>query len=55
MRRLVNISTDEAVNLTGILGYSKRIGERLTAATAACAGGTYLSVRFGNVLGSRGS
>jgi len=37
------------------MGYSKRIGERLTAHAAVCTGGTYLSVRFGNVLGSRGS
>ena len=38
-----------------MLGYSKRIAEGLTAAIAAEADGTYLSVRFGNVLGSRGS
>jgi FlaA1/EpsC-like NDP-sugar epimerase len=55
VERFVNISTDKAVNPTSVLGYSKRIGERLTAATAERASGTYLSVRFGNVLGSRGS
>jgi FlaA1/EpsC-like NDP-sugar epimerase len=38
-----------------VLGYSKRIAERLTACVAARTSGTYLSVRFGNVLGSRGS
>ncbi len=38
-----------------VLGYSKRIAEGLTAAVAAEADGTFLSVRFGNVLGSRGS
>ena len=38
-----------------VLGYSKRLAERLTAAIASEADGTYLSVRFGNVLGSRGS
>ena len=38
-----------------VLGYSKRITERLTAYMSARTGGTYLSVRFGNVLGSRGS
>jgi FlaA1/EpsC-like NDP-sugar epimerase len=53
--RFVNISTDKAVNPTSILGYSKRIGERLTAHAAASTGAAYLSVRFGNVLGSRGS
>ena len=38
-----------------VLGYSKRVAERLTAHMAGQAGGSYLSVRFGNVLGSRGS
>ena len=38
-----------------MLGYSKRITERLTAHTAAATDGTFLSVRFGNVLSSRGS
>ena len=51
----VNISTDKAVNPTSVLGRSKRIGERLVADAAAHRVGTYLSVRFGNVLGSRGS
>jgi FlaA1/EpsC-like NDP-sugar epimerase len=53
--RLVNISTDKAANPSSVLGYSKRVAERLTAAHASTAHGTYLSVRFGNVLGSRGS
>jgi len=51
----VNISTDKAADPVSVLGYSKRIGERLTAYLAGWADGTYLSVRFGNVLGSRGS
>jgi FlaA1/EpsC-like NDP-sugar epimerase len=51
----VNISTDKAADPVSVLGYSKRIAERLTAHTAGQADGTYLSVRFGNVLGSRGS
>jgi FlaA1/EpsC-like NDP-sugar epimerase len=51
----VNISTDKAADPVSILGYSKRIAERLTADMARQAGGSYLSVRFGNVLGSRGS
>ena len=55
VERFVNISTDKAANPTSVLGYSKRIAEGLTAAMAQRAGGTYLSVRFGNVLGSRGS
>jgi FlaA1/EpsC-like NDP-sugar epimerase len=53
--RLVNISTDKAAEPTSVLGYSKRITERLTAAADESAHGTYCSVRFGNVLGSRGS
>jgi FlaA1/EpsC-like NDP-sugar epimerase len=51
----VNISTDKAADPVSVLGYSKRIAERLTAHMAGQAGGNYLSVRFGNVLGSRGS
>jgi FlaA1/EpsC-like NDP-sugar epimerase len=38
-----------------VLGYSKRISERLTANAGQETGRPYLSVRFGNVLGSRGS
>jgi len=51
----VNISTDKAADPVSVLGYSKRAAERLTAHMASHAAGTYLSVRFGNVLGSRGS
>ncbi|TDB71431.1 polysaccharide biosynthesis protein [Micromonospora sp. KC723] len=51
----VNISTDKAANPVSVLGYSKRITERLTAHYAAEFGGRFLSVRFGNVLSSRGS
>lgn len=51
----VNISTDKAAEATSTLGRTKRLAERLTAHYAGIAKGTYLSVRFGNVLGSRGS
>lgn len=51
----VNISTDKAANPISVLGYSKRITERLTAYHARQVEGRYLSVRFGNVLSSRGS
>ncbi len=51
----VNISTDKAANPTSALGSSKRVGERLTADAATRSDGKYLSVRFGNVFGSRGS
>lgn len=55
VERFVNISTDKAANPVSVLGYSKRITERLTAHMASENGDTFLSVRFGNVLGSRGS
>lgn len=51
----VNISTDKAANPMSVLGYTKRITERLTASFAYSQPGIYVSVRFGNVLGSRGS
>jgi FlaA1/EpsC-like NDP-sugar epimerase len=56
-RILVNVSTDKAVNPVNVLGVSKRIGEHLViqAAAEAAPGSRYVSVRFGNVLGSRGS
>lgn len=54
--RFVNVSTDKAANPISVLGYSKRVAERLTAYVATTAsGGEFLSVRFGNVLNSRGS
>ncbi|CAB4774638.1 unannotated protein [freshwater metagenome] len=55
VQRFVNISTDKAVNPINVLGATKRISERLTAWASGQGNGTYLSVRFGNVLGSRGS
>ena len=53
--RYVNISTDKAADATSVLGTTKRLAEELTAYFAQTTGRTYLSVRFGNVLGSRGS
>lgn len=55
VEKFVNISTDKAANPVSVLGYSKRIAERLTSYMSSQAAGIYLSVRFGNVLGSRGS
>ena len=53
----VNISTDKAINPTNVLGATKRIAESLVvrAARLAPGGSRYVCVRFGNVLGSRGS
>ena len=50
--RLVNVSTDKAASRVGSLGLSKYIGERLTSGEGRTG---YRSVRFGNVIGSRGS
>ena len=55
VEKFVNISTDKAADPISVLGYSKRIAERLTAHYAQHASGSFVSVRFGNVLGSRGS
>lgn len=55
VQRFVNISTDKAADPASVLGYSKHIAERLTAEVAQHAPGVFVSVRFGNVLGSRGS
>ena len=55
VERFVNISTDKAANPTSQLGYSKRAAEQLTAWMGQQTGRRYLSVRFGNVIGSRGS
>ncbi|MGJ7452294.1 polysaccharide biosynthesis protein [Aquipuribacter sp. MA13-13] len=54
VQRFINISTDKAADPTSVLGWTKRIAERLTAQYAED-GSLYMSVRFGNVLGSRGS
>jgi FlaA1/EpsC-like NDP-sugar epimerase len=51
--RFVNISTDKAADPISVLGTSKRIAERVVAHGRP--GTTCVSVRFGNVLGSRGS
>ncbi|MBE0008585.1 MULTISPECIES: polysaccharide biosynthesis protein [unclassified Arthrobacter] len=51
----VNISTDKAANPTSVLGHSKRVAEKLTAWQATQTSNSYVSVRFGNVIGSRGS
>lgn len=51
----VNISTDKAADPSSVLGRTKRLAERLTSNAARTSQGAFMSVRFGNVLGSRGS
>lgn len=52
--RFVAVSTDKAVRPTSVMGASKRISEQLTVHHQPPQG-RYCAVRFGNVLGSRGS
>lgn len=53
--RFVLISTDKAINPANVMGATKRVAELLTLAAAQRTGRAYMAVRFGNVLGSRGS
>ena len=54
--RFVMLSTDKAVNPRSVMGASKRLAELILAERAAAGSATRLmAVRFGNVLGSRGS
>jgi dTDP-glucose 4,6-dehydratase len=55
VERFVNISTDKAADPISVLGRTKRLAEQLTSHAGRHHRGTFLSVRFGNVLGSRGS
>jgi FlaA1/EpsC-like NDP-sugar epimerase len=55
VKRFVFISTDKAVNPSSIMGASKRVGELLVQSFATTGDFRAACVRFGNVLGSRGS
>lgn len=53
--RLVLVSTDKAVEPMSVMGATKRIAEWLVAGRARAIGRAYVSVRFGNVIGTAGS
>lgn len=55
VERFVLVSTDKAVNPVSIMGASKRVAEQIVRSYAEATGSSMVSVRFGNVLGSRGS
>lgn len=53
--RFVLISSDKAVNPVSVMGMTKRLAELIVYDAAQQSGRSFVSVRFGNVLGSRGS
>jgi len=55
VKNFILISTDKAVNPSSIMGVSKRIAEYIVTSAAKGSASNFVAVRFGNVIGSRGS
>jgi FlaA1/EpsC-like NDP-sugar epimerase len=55
LERFVLVSTDKAVRPTSVMGATKRVAEILVECANGISGPRFMSVRFGNVIGSSGS
>ena len=55
VERFIMVSTDKAVRPFSVMGVTKRVAEMITSSYASKTSARFLSVRFGNVIGSEGS